>query len=137
MRNARGIASRPGSLSTSQNTTSGSAPRLPRGRTNRGSMFFVPGFAIAIVTFPGVIVHETGHLFFCRLFKLAIYDVCFFRVGNPAGYVIHEKTDNFKKLFFVCMGPFFVNTLLCVAFCTAAFLPVGVLRVVDYSAYFF
>ena len=99
-------------------------------------MIPIPGVAIAIATFPGVIVHETGHLSFCRLFKLAVYDVCFFRVGNPAGYVVHERTDNFKKLFFVCMGPFFANTLLCILFCTAAFLPIGVLRVVDYPAYF-
>ena len=100
-------------------------------------MFFIPGFVIAIATFPGVIVHETAHLFFSRLFGLAVYDVCFFRLGNPAGYVIHERTDNFKTLFFVSMGPFFVNTLLCMLFCTAAFLPVWVLKVNDYLAYFF
>jgi hypothetical protein len=100
-------------------------------------MFFIPGFVIAIVTFPGVIVHETAHLFFCRLFKLAVYDVCFFRMGNPAGYVIHGRTDNFKALFFVSMGPFFINTVLCVLFCTAAFLPVWVLKADDYLAYFF
>jgi len=84
-------------------------------------MFFIPGPVIALLTFPGVIVHETGHFFFCRLFRLAVFDVCFFRFGNPAGYVIHERTDNFKALFFVSMGPFFVNTLLCMVFCTAAF----------------
>lgn len=100
-------------------------------------MFFIPGFVIAIATFPGVIVHETAHLFFCRLFKLAVYDVCFFRFGNPAGYVIHERTNNFRALFFVSMGPFFVNTVLCILFCTAAFLPVWVLKVDDYLAYFF
>ena len=55
-------------------------------------MFFIPGFVIAIVTFPGVIVHEAGHLFFCKLFELQVYAVCFFRVGNPAGYVVHERT---------------------------------------------
>jgi Putative zincin peptidase len=82
-------------------------------------------------------VHETAHLFFCRLFKLAVYDVCFFRFGNPAGYVIHERTNNFRALFFVSMGPFFVNTVLCILFCTAAFLPVWVLKVDDYLAYFF
>jgi hypothetical protein len=100
-------------------------------------MFFIPGFVIAIATFPGVIVHETAHLFFCRLFNLAVYDVCFFRFGNPAGYVIHERTNNFRALFFVSMGPFFVNTALCILFCTAAFLPVWVLKVDDYLAYFF
>jgi hypothetical protein len=100
-------------------------------------MFFIPGPVIAALTFPGVIVHETGHLFFCRLFRLAVYDVCFFRFGNPAGYVIHERTDNFTASFFVSLGPFFVNTLLCMVFCTAAFLPVWELKVQDPLAYFF
>jgi hypothetical protein len=90
-----------------------------------------------LLTFPGVIVHEAGHLFFCRYFKLPVYDVCFFRFGNPAGYVFHEKTDRFVPLFFVSMGPFFANTLLCIVFCTAAFLPVWELKVHDPLAYFF
>ena len=100
-------------------------------------MFFIPGPVIALLTFPGVIVHETGHFFFCRLFRLAVFDVCFFRLGSPTGYVIHERTDNFKALFFVSMGPFFVNTLLCMVFCTAAFLPVWELKTQDPLAYFF
>jgi Putative zincin peptidase len=100
-------------------------------------MFFIPGFLISLFTFPGVIVHEAGHLFFTRLFKLQVYNVCFFRVGNPAGYVIHEKTENFTALFFVSMGPFFANTLLCIVFCSAAFLPVWELKVGDPLAYFF
>jgi hypothetical protein len=100
-------------------------------------MFFIPGPLIALLTFPGVIVHETGHLFFCKLFKLQVYDVCFFRFGNPAGYVVHEKTDNFTTLFFVSMGPFFANTLLCITFCAAAFLPVWELKIADPLAYFY
>jgi hypothetical protein len=100
-------------------------------------MFFIPGFLIALVTFPGVIVHEAAHLFFCRWFKLSVYDVCFFRIGNPSGYVLHEKTDNFTAAFFVSMGPFFVNTLLCMVFCAGAFLPVWELKVEDPMAYFF
>lgn len=100
-------------------------------------MFFIPGPVIAILTFPGVILHEAAHLFFCKLFKLHVYDVRFLQFGNPAGYVIHSKTDNFTALFFVSMGPFFGNTLLCILFCTAAFLPVWELKVVDPLAYFF
>jgi hypothetical protein len=100
-------------------------------------MFFIPGPVIAALSFPGVIIHETGHLFFCKLFKLQVYDVCFFRFGNPAGYVVHEQTENFTALFFVSLGPFFVNTTLCVIFCSAAFLPVWELKVMDPLAYFF
>ena len=100
-------------------------------------MFFVPGPIIALLTFPGVIVHEAGHLFFCKLFKLPVFDVCFFRFGNPSGYVVHGQTDNFKALFLVSTGPFIANTLLCVAFCSAAFLPVWELKATDPLAYFF
>lgn len=35
------------------------------------------------------------------------------------------------------LGPFFINTLLCMTFCTAAFLPVWELKVFDPLAYFF
>jgi hypothetical protein len=100
-------------------------------------MFFIPGPVIAALTFPGVIIHEAAHLFFCRLFKLQVFEVCFFRFGNPAGYVAHQQTENFTAQFFISMGPFFVNTLLCVVFCSAAFLPVWELKVFDPLAYFF
>ncbi len=100
-------------------------------------MFFIPGWLISIATFPGVIVHEAAHFLFCRKFKLAVFDVCFFRVGNPAGYVLHEPSDDFTKVFFVGMGPFFVNTALCLVFCSAAFLPVWELNTKDPLGYFF
>lgn len=100
-------------------------------------MFFIPGIVIQIATFPGVIIHEAAHLLFCRLFKLAVFDVKFFRFQNPAGYVIHEQTDNFTAVFFVSMGPFIINSLLCVLFCSAAFMPIWELNVVDPLAYFF
>lgn len=97
----------------------------------------IPGFFITWLTFPGVIVHEAAHLFFCRVFHLAVFDVQYFRFGNPAGYVIHEKTENFTAIFFVSMGPFFINSILCVLFCTAAFLPVWELNISDPIGYFF
>ena len=80
----------------------------------------VPGPVVALLTFPGIILHEAAHLFFCRLFRLRVYDARLLRLGNPAGYVIHEKTDNFTALFFVSIGPFAVNTVLCILFCTSA-----------------
>ena len=100
-------------------------------------MFFIPGFVISLFTFPGVIVHEAAHLYFCRRFKVAVFDVCFFQLKNPAGYVIHEATQDFKSIFFISMGPFFVNTLLCILFCSAAFMPVWELKIFDPLAYFF
>lgn len=100
-------------------------------------MIIIPGFVISLLTFPGVIVHESAHLLFCRLFKLAVFDVKFFQLKNPAGYVVHEITDDFTPSFFVAMGPFLVNTVLCALFCSAAFLPVWELDVADPVPYFF
>jgi hypothetical protein len=99
-------------------------------------MIPIPGWLIALVTFPGVIVHESAHLLFCRLRGLAVLDVCFFRLGNPAGYVIHEKTADFTSTFLVATGPFIVNSLLCVFFCFPAFVPVRVFHQSNPLSYF-
>jgi hypothetical protein len=97
---------------------------------------FIPGFLIAIVTFPGVIVHEFAHLFFCRLRKVAVFQVCYFRVGNPAGFVIHENTSNFNTTFLISMGPFFVNTVLCLLICLPAYIPINVFGLSHPLSYF-
>jgi Putative zincin peptidase len=87
-------------------------------------MFFIPGQLIAIATFPGVIVHEFAHMFFCRLRGVAVFEVCYFQVANPAGYVIHAKSDNFYSTFLISMGPFLVNTILCFLICLPAYIPI-------------
>jgi hypothetical protein len=89
----------------------------------------IPGFLVAIVTFPGVIVHEAAHMLFCKLRGVAVLDVCFFRVGNPSGYVVHEPTEDFTTTFLVCVGPFLVNSLLCVFICLPAYWPMQVFEV--------
>lgn len=75
-------------------------------------MFFIPGSIITILTFPGVIVHEFAHQLFCRLFNVAIFDVCYFRFGNPAGYVIHEHPAKTGQQIWIGIGPFIVNSVL-------------------------
>jgi hypothetical protein len=76
----------------------------------------IPGFLISWVTFPGVVVHELAHAFFCRLFGLPIYDVCYFRFsmgfGQPSGYVVHGRSTKPGQDIMVSMGPFFVNTIV-------------------------
>lgn len=57
----------------------------------------IPGIVISVLTFPGVIVHEAANLLFCRFAGLAVFDVRYFRFGNPAGYVLHETTSDFRK----------------------------------------
>lgn len=75
-------------------------------------MFFIPGFVISILTFPGVIVHELAHQLFCRWCKVPVFEVKYFQFKNPCGYVIHEVTSNPMKNFLTAMGPFFFNTFL-------------------------
>ena len=86
-------------------------------------MFFIPGILISIFTFPGVIVHEFAHLIFCKLRNVAVFDVCYFRTANPVGYVIHENSENFYTTFLISMGPFLVNTTLCLLICIPAYMP--------------
>jgi hypothetical protein len=91
----------------------------------------IPGWLIATVSFPGVIVHEAAHMLFCRLRRVAVLDVCFFRVGNPAGYVVHEPPHDFTTAFFISTGPFFVNSALCILICFPAFMPSRVFNCMD------
>ena len=97
----------------------------------------IPSIVVSVLTFPGVIVHESAQLFFCRVAGLAVFDVRFFRFGTPAGYVVHEPASEFRKAFMVSMGPFLVNSALSVLFCATAFLPIWELKLFDLLAYFF
>ena len=75
-------------------------------------MLFIPGFLVAAVTFPGVIVHEFAHQLFCRIFRVPVYDVVYFQMKNPCGYVSHEPVDRPLASFMISVGPFLVNTVL-------------------------
>jgi hypothetical protein len=71
----------------------------------------IPGFIITWLTFPGVIVHELAHLAFCRITNTPVLQVCYFRFGNPAGFVIHEPPSSIWRHILIGIGPLFVNTL--------------------------
>ncbi len=89
-------------------------------------MFFIPGILITIVTFPGVIVHELAHQLFCRLYKVPVFQVVYFRTKNPVGYVLHEAVQNKWHGMMISVGPFIVNTLLGAIIALPASLPVFV-----------
>jgi hypothetical protein len=97
---------------------------------------FIPGEIISILTFPGIIVHEFAHMLFCRLRRVAILDACYFRVGNPAGYIVHENSASFTTTFLISMGPFFVNTILCLLICMPAYMPISVFQLDHPFSYF-
>jgi hypothetical protein len=71
---------------------------------------FIPGFIIALLTFPGIIVHEFAHKLFCQWTRTRVLEVCYFRFGNPAGFVVHENPTSVWKHILIDIGPFFINT---------------------------
>lgn len=81
----------------------------------------IPGFLISIATFPGVIVHELAHAFFCKITGTQVFKVCYFRLGNPAGYVIHAQPTNVWKHILIGVGPLLFNTLIGLLFGFIAF----------------
>jgi hypothetical protein len=76
-------------------------------------MFFIPGFIVALLTFPGVVVHEIAHRLFCDIAGVPVYEACYIRFGSPAGYVIHGPVKKLGSAFLIAVGPFIINTLLC------------------------
>lgn len=62
------------------------------------------------LTIPGVIIHEYGHKFFCDLLGVEVKKVCYFRFGNPSGYVIHKVPKSFFQILLIVFGPFLIGT---------------------------
>ena len=79
---------------------------------------------IALATFPGIILHEWAHKFFCDRTRVPVYKTCYFRLGNPPGYVIHSPADTYGKAFLISTAPFLVNTAIAViCYCIALLIP--------------
>jgi len=70
-------------------------------------------FIINFITFPGVILHEWSHAHYCRLFKVQVMKVVYFRFGNPLGYVIHAEPHSLRSAFWISIGPLVINTFFC------------------------
>jgi hypothetical protein len=76
-------------------------------------MLLIPGWLVATLTFPGVIVHEVAHRFFCDVARVPVFDVCYFRVDKQAGYVAHAEPGRLGATFLIAIGPLIINTVLC------------------------
>jgi hypothetical protein len=72
------------------------------------------GWLIAIVTFPGIIIHEWAHKFSCDIAHVPVHKTCYFRLGNPAGYVVHGPVHNYGQAVLITTAPFTVNTFIAV-----------------------
>lgn len=81
---------------------------------------FIPGFLIALVTFPGVIAHEYAHERACRKRGLVVLDVCYFQLRSPNGYVRHEEPRAYADAFWISVAPFTFNTLGAIGLAAAA-----------------
>lgn len=66
----------------------------------------------AILTAPGVIVHELAHALFCLLSGVKIYKINLFRFQKVAGYVVHEEPKGFMSSWLISFGPLIVNSYL-------------------------
>ena len=72
----------------------------------------IPGQIVTILTFPGVIVHEIAHKLVCNMLGVRVLKVCYFRFGNPAGYVAHEQPKSAIQQVLIGLGPFIFNSLV-------------------------
>ena len=98
-------------------------------------MFFLPGWLIELITFPGVVVHEIGHRIFCHLTGVPVYDVRYYKFrGAPSGYVIHGEPPTLGAAFLISFGPLFLNTSLCSLLTFTAFIPTLILKDTSSSA---
>lgn len=74
----------------------------------------IPGELIAMVTFPGVILHEIAHRFFCDINNVPVYEIRYFKLWNRvAGHVVYKPTNNVKHDFLIAIAPLIVNSLFC------------------------
>jgi hypothetical protein len=76
----------------------------------------------AILTAPGVIIHELAHVLFCLLGGVKIHKINLFRLQKVAGYVVHEEPRRFMSSWLISFGPLIVNSYLAM-FCFAQIRP--------------
>lgn len=65
---------------------------------------------VSFLTFPGVMLHEFAHAWACRRLGIRVLKVCYLRLGNPLGYVLHEQPEYAAQHIMVAVAPFFVST---------------------------
>jgi hypothetical protein len=77
--------------------------------------YMIPGELISLITFPGVIIHEIAHRFFCDIHNVPVFSIHYFiPFSKTAGCVRHAYTDNFTHSFFISIGPLLINSLVCI-----------------------
>jgi hypothetical protein len=67
---------------------------------------------LSLLGAPGVVLHETGHLFFCLVSGVKIYRVRFFGFGKTAGFVEHGEPNTLVQSILISFGPLTFNSLV-------------------------
>jgi hypothetical protein len=77
---------------------------------------YIPGEVVALVTFPGVVLHEVSHRFFCDITNVDVYAISYFKpLSKKSGHVISQPTNNLFHKFLISTGPLIINSLVCMA----------------------
>jgi hypothetical protein len=68
----------------------------------------------ALLLAPGVALHELAHHLFCLLTGVRVRKVVYFRLGNPAGFVVHDEPRLYRQVLAIVAGPFMLNSAVAV-----------------------
>jgi len=68
--------------------------------------------ALAYLSFPGVVVHEFAHAWACRRMGVPVIKVCYLRLGNPPGYVLHGRPVTSWQHVIIATAPLGLATAL-------------------------
>jgi hypothetical protein len=83
----------------------------------------IPGGFFAVITFPGVMMHEISHYIMCKLFKVRVHQLKLFSLRTehfsfssdaPVGWVRHEPPKEYYKTFLISIAPILFNTILAI-----------------------
>lgn len=78
-------------------------------------MLFIPGWLTALLTFPGIVVHELAHAVFCFFSGTRVYEISLFQPGQRvAGFVRHEMPRSLWAAFLISIGPLIVNSVMAI-----------------------
>ena len=67
---------------------------------------------IQLALAPGIVAHEFAHWLACALTGTRVHEVCWFRFGDPAGYVVHDRAASATAGVLIGFAPTLVNALL-------------------------
>ena len=72
----------------------------------------IPEFIIDLMTFPGVMVHGLARRLVCDWTGTKVWEVCYFRIGTPSGFVIHDAPATVWGHLLIDASPLLFNSLI-------------------------